>query len=119
MNQGLPPNKIAFIIDGEVVDVLHTDDRLAAIFLSDPQVVDVTSVYEQSPNPDINMTGWTYDGQNFSYPATVNDTAVPEITPEQDKFFRETLPEEELANIDINNIPEGLWVSPEDNSSNA
>lgn len=119
MNQELPPNKIAFIIDGEVVDVLHTDDRLAAIFLSDPQVVDVTSVYEQSPNPDINMTGWTYDGQNFSYPATINQAPAKEITPEQDRVFRENLPEEELININIDNIPEGLWVSPEDNSSNA
>jgi hypothetical protein len=65
-----PPIKVAFVIDGEVVDVLHTDERLAAIFLSNPTVVDVTSIYNQSPNPDINMTGWSYDGNSFSYPAT-------------------------------------------------
>jgi hypothetical protein len=29
----MPPNKVAFIIDNEVVDIIHTDDRLAAIFL--------------------------------------------------------------------------------------
>lgn len=119
MNNDMPPHKIAFIIDGEVVDVLHTDERLAAIFLSDPQVVDVTSIYQQSPNPDINMTGWYYDGQNFTYPATLIDNKVTEITPEQDKLFREKLSEEELHNIDINNIPEGLWVSPEDKPNNA
>jgi hypothetical protein len=115
MNQNVPPNKIAFIIDGEVVDVLHTDDRLAAIFLSDPQVIDVTSIYVNSPNPDINMTGWTYDGTNFSYPATPD--VINEITPEQDILFRQSLSEEELNNIDINNIPDGAWVSPEENSN--
>ena len=41
MNE-MPPVKIAFIIDNEVVDILHTDERLAAIFLSEPKVVDVT-----------------------------------------------------------------------------
>lgn len=40
----MPPNKIAFIIDNEVVDIIHTDDRLAAIFLSEPLMVDVTDV---------------------------------------------------------------------------
>lgn len=40
----LPPNKVAFIIDNEVVDIIHTDDRLAAIFLSEPLMVDVTDI---------------------------------------------------------------------------
>ena len=120
-NQNVPPNKIAFIIDGEVVDVLHTDDRLAAIFLSDPKVVDVTSIYNSSPNPEINMTGWTYDGVNFSYPAVpvepaYKDTPPIELTPELDMKFREALTEEELNKIDINNIPEGLWIDSENNN---
>ena len=120
-NQNVPPNKIAFIIDGEVVDVLHTDDRLAAIFLSDPKVVDVTSIYNSSPNPEINMTGWTYDGVNFNYPAVPvesPDTNNPpiELTPEMDKIFREKLSEEELNNVDINNIPKGLWIDSETNN---
>ena len=38
----LPPIRLAFVIDDQVVDVLHTDPRLAAIFLSDPVVLDVT-----------------------------------------------------------------------------
>lgn len=38
----LPPVKIAFVIDNIVADVLHTDERLAAIFLSEPVAVDVT-----------------------------------------------------------------------------
>lgn len=43
-NPELPPIKIAFVIDGKVVDVLHTDERLAAIFLSEPTIVDVTDM---------------------------------------------------------------------------
>ena len=42
----LAPARIAFIIDGVVADVLNTDDRLAAIFLSQPKVVDVTEISE-------------------------------------------------------------------------
>ena len=64
-----PPIKVAFIIDGKVVDVLHTDERLAAIFLSDPVVIDVTQIYANG-GPNINMTNWDWDGENFSYPAT-------------------------------------------------
>ena len=43
----VPPIKIAFIIDDEVVDILHTDSRLAAIFLSEPKIVDVTDSFEE------------------------------------------------------------------------
>lgn len=69
-----PPVKIAFIIDGKVVDVLHTDERLASIFLSDPVVIDVTQIYANG-GPSINMTNWDWDGQNFSYPATSTNTS--------------------------------------------
>ena len=41
-NPVLPPVKIAFIIDGEVVDILHTDERLGAIFTSNPIIKNVT-----------------------------------------------------------------------------
>lgn len=68
-----PPIKVAFIIDGKVVDVLHTDERLAAIFLSDPVVIDVTQIYANG-GPNINMTNWDWDGENFSYPATTSFT---------------------------------------------
>ena len=40
----IPPVKLAFIIDGEVVEILHTDHRLGAIFLSSPVIVDVTEI---------------------------------------------------------------------------
>lgn len=71
-----PPVKIAFIIDGKVVDVLHTDERLASIFLSDPVVIDVTQIYANG-GPSVNMTNWDWDGENFSYPATaINSSEV-------------------------------------------
>lgn len=38
----LPPVKVAFVLDNQVVDILHTDERLSAIFLSNPIIVDVT-----------------------------------------------------------------------------
>ena len=63
----LPPVKVAFIIDGEVVDVLHTDERLGAIFLSEPAMVDVSEHY--AANPGINLVNATYDGTTFT-PAT-------------------------------------------------
>ena len=35
---------LAFVIDGEVVQIMETEERLAAILLSDPIVVDITGV---------------------------------------------------------------------------
>lgn len=55
----LPPMKIAFVIDNKVVDILHTDERLAAIMLSEPVILDVT-------------------GENGSQNAHVGDTYNPE-----------------------------------------
>jgi hypothetical protein len=64
-----PPIKVAFVIDGKVVDVLHTDVRLASIFLSEPLVRDVSEIYANG-GVSINMTNWDWDGENFSYPAS-------------------------------------------------
>jgi hypothetical protein len=49
--KNLPPVKVAFIIDGEVVDVLHTDNRLGAIFLSEPLIVDVSDLVKEGQLP--------------------------------------------------------------------
>lgn len=62
----LPPIKIAFILDGVVQDVLHTDERLAAIFLSQPIIVDVSHEYEDDPTK--NLTNYAYDGETFTPP---------------------------------------------------
>jgi hypothetical protein len=53
---------LAFVIDGEVADILQTDDRLAAIFLSQPQIV------EFDKEKDVVMAGFKYDGKTFIRP---------------------------------------------------
>lgn len=63
----LPHNKIALVIDGVVQDVFHTDDRLAAILLSQPTIVDVTDKYE-GQEPGFHLVQWTYDGTSFAAP---------------------------------------------------
>ena len=55
--QDLTPKRIAFIIDNKVVDILQTDERLAAIFLSEPEIVNVTDL-EQKFFPAVD---WKYD----------------------------------------------------------
>jgi hypothetical protein len=57
----LPPIKVAFVLDNKVVDVLHTDERLGAILLSNPLIVDVTgdnntqlAFLDDTYNPDTN-----------------------------------------------------------------
>jgi hypothetical protein len=57
----LPPIKIAFIIDNKVVDVLHTDERLGAIFLSDPVIVDVTDQFDEHGRTTTAMVDATYN----------------------------------------------------------
>lgn len=39
----LPPIKLAFVLDGRVQELLNTDSRLAAIFMSEPIVVDISN----------------------------------------------------------------------------
>lgn len=65
-NPTLPPNKLAFVIDGGVVDVLHTDDRLASIFLSQPTVVDVTSLYQENEE-GFNIVAWKYNSETNEF----------------------------------------------------
>lgn len=55
----VPPVKIAFILDGEIVDILHTDERLGAIFLSNPLIMDVTD--NMAENGGIASVGTKYN----------------------------------------------------------
>lgn len=70
-SSNMPPVKLAFIIDGKVLDVLHTDERLAAIFLSEPTVIDITDGYETliKGDPSVSIINWTFDGKDFIPPA--------------------------------------------------
>lgn len=58
----LPPVKIAFVIDGEVVEVLHTDYRLGAILLSEPIMIDVSETQDLG-----SLMGATYDQETGKF----------------------------------------------------
>lgn len=66
----MPPNKVAFIIDNELVDIIHTDDRLAAIFLSDPVMIDVS---DRELVKDGIIIGATYDPSTGKFTAPQED----------------------------------------------
>ena len=57
--------RLAFILDDEVVLVLGTDDRHAAIFQSNPTVVEYVNSPESTP-----QIGWKWDGKNFTPPVS-------------------------------------------------
>lgn len=67
--------KLAYVIDGEVVQTLSTDERMWAIILSDPTVVDITDItfpdlVVEDTVTQVNITtGWKYDGNTFTQPA--------------------------------------------------
>jgi hypothetical protein len=44
------PIKLVFVIDGRVQDLLGTQDRLAAILLSEPLVLDVSELIKDPSN---------------------------------------------------------------------
>jgi carbonic anhydrase len=53
----LPPVKLAFIdSESSVMDILHTDERLAALFLSNPIIKNVTDIAQTD-----NVLGWIYN----------------------------------------------------------
>jgi hypothetical protein len=62
----MPPIKLAFIIDNVVADILHTDERLAAIFLSEPLILDVT---DRTSNEDLSnlVPNATYDPETSTF----------------------------------------------------
>jgi hypothetical protein len=56
---------LAFVIDGEVVIVMGTDERHAAVFTSNPTVVPFQRSAEINP-----QLGWKWDGTNFTPPVS-------------------------------------------------
>lgn len=68
----LPPVKIAFVIDNEIADILHTDERLAAIFLSSPVIVDVTE--KMALGVESMIVGSIYDPETNTFSDAPEDT---------------------------------------------
>lgn len=62
----MPPIKLAFIIDNVVTDILHTDERLAAIFLSEPVILDITDRMNTSEAADI-VPNSVYDPETDTF----------------------------------------------------
>lgn len=61
----MPPIKLAFVIDGEVVDLLHTNERLGAILLSEPLVIDVSDKVVDGEMP--NLFGLLYSPETKEF----------------------------------------------------
>lgn len=70
--QQTPPYRIAFIIDGEVADILHTDERLAAIFTSNPQIMDITGI--SAVDTTGILPGATYNSEDNTFTNPEYDT---------------------------------------------
>jgi hypothetical protein len=49
------PIKLAYVIEGEVVELFHVDERLASIITSNPIIVDITD------NENVVAPGMKYD----------------------------------------------------------
>lgn len=67
--------KLAYVIDGKVVQTLSTDERMWAIILSEPTIVDITDirfpdrVEGELVSQVVISNDWVYDGTTFTPPA--------------------------------------------------
>lgn len=59
---GIEINTIAIVLDGEVQEVIRTQNRMAALMLSEPKFVDISAL------PTKPTIGWLYDGKTFRKP---------------------------------------------------
>lgn len=59
----IPQSKVAFVIDNEVIEVLHTDSRLAAILLSEPTIVDVSELGDAATS----LIGMIHDPESGTF----------------------------------------------------
>jgi hypothetical protein len=64
--QSALPYHIAYVIDGVVQTVFHVEERMAAILMSNPLVVQCNAPLDNGPD-----SGWTYNDSTgeFSKPA--------------------------------------------------
>ena len=78
---------IAFVLDGVVQDVLHMDARLAALLLSEPEIVEVTDWYASREDKTKNLVGARYaDGgftlpENLEHESVVGSSIAPRMNP--------------------------------------
>jgi hypothetical protein len=65
MSEQPTPKAVAFVLDGKAVDVLYTDDRMAAILLSNPTIVDVTGPIVNLSDGSIGITSTANTGDLY------------------------------------------------------
>lgn len=58
-----PPHAISFVIDGKVQETVYTQDRFAALLLSEPTIVNSTGV-----NVVIGQTAYDPETETFTAP---------------------------------------------------
>ena len=56
-------NKIALVIDSEVVDILYADERLASILLSNPLIIDI----DEKLKTEKIVVGYFYDADSDTF----------------------------------------------------
>jgi hypothetical protein len=61
---------IAFVIDDQVVDIIHCQPRMASILLSNPEIVKIPNGEKPSP-------GWLYIGGEFIDPNSSPSKTYP------------------------------------------
>jgi hypothetical protein len=61
---------IAFVIDGQVVEIIHCQPKMAAILLSEPEIVKI-------PDGSFAKPGWVYDSGEFKEPTIDRQISVP------------------------------------------
>lgn len=62
MPEGVYIATIALVLDGEVQEVIRAQDRLAALLLSEPEIIEITDL---EPKPTL---GWKYENNQFIAP---------------------------------------------------
>lgn len=65
------PYHVAFIIDGIVREIFHVDERLGAILLGNPTIVQVESSFDGGPERE-----WLYDHESGTF-------TPPPVDPEE------------------------------------
>jgi hypothetical protein len=63
MTDNIPPVKLLIILDNEVVEVLNTDERLAAMLTSEPIILAYEASMGERPE-----RGDLWDGKNLTKP---------------------------------------------------
>lgn len=62
--------KLAFVIDNQVADILHTDERLGAIFLSEPLIIDISDKIDENGIVQVQVNAsYNPETQQFTNPS--------------------------------------------------